>query len=419
MDIQCSSSVASTDPQNLKHAFFQIPSLATNHAAWLVSAHKIRVGPTFFPYFLVFFSLSRSFPSCELFSLVLFSLSFSSLPSSSRRRCGGGDVNRAGAEDEGGEGEPCPSRSGGDTAGRDSTAETRRRGAVGEDELQLLEGAQPVSHSGCLKDNKRKHRSCRLYWWVRSKLGVCISWFCCSCQCLPKCKSPRCFNCSCCNDESCCKPNCSCCSPDCSCFKISSCCKPNCSPFCDLWCCKPNWACFNTSSCCKSQCSCPSPNCCTCNLPSCKCNPCGECKPECSSCSGGCCDCKPSCSCCNDQCCSCVESCSCSCPRCLGCFSCFKFLKCSCAGCSNLCKCSCTQCFNCQSSCCKGQPSCFKCQSSCCDEGGCCRSTSCFSCPEPSCPECSCGCVWSCKNCTEGCRCARCCNPCCATGCLC
>nr|AUO16492.1 dense and erect panicle 1 [Triticum turgidum subsp. durum]AUO16493.1 dense and erect panicle 1 [Triticum compactum]AUO16494.1 dense and erect panicle 1 [Triticum spelta] len=262
-----------------------------------------------------------------------------------------------------------------------------------KDELHLLEGAQPVSRSGCLKEvnefvgtkqdplipsNKRKHRSCRLYWWIRSKLCICASWLCCSCQCLPTCKRPRCFDCS------CCEPNCSCCSPNCcscSCFKIPPCCKPSCG-------------CFDCCSC-----SCSKPQCCSggCNL-------CGECKPECGSCSGGgCCgDCKPSCSCCGEQCCSCA---GCSCPRCTGgCLSCFKLPKCSCA-----------RCFNCQSSCCKGQPSCFRCQSSCCDKGGCCSGGSCLSCPKPSCPECSCGCVWSCKNCTDGCRCARC----CAGGCLC
>ncbi|XP_020083271.1 keratin-associated protein 5-5-like [Ananas comosus] len=253
-----------------------------------------------------------------------------------------------------------------------------------EDELQSLDGIQPVSK--CCKEvnefvgtkpdplipiNKKRRRSCRLLRWIGSKLCFNLSWFCCCPSLclfkveLPSCSCPRpkncCTHCECrCPNYSCCTL--SCCQPSCSCPKIPSC-KPCCKPHC-------GWPPIPS---CKPHCTCPEISCC---------------KPSCS----------PNCSTCCEPCHSCAE--------------------CSC------CMHSCTECSCCQcTKCCSWRFPCFRPWSRCCSDISCCpKSTCCRSCcpiPTPSCPEISCACVWSCPRCTEDCLCARCGKPCCVSGCLC
>ncbi|KAL5219815.1 hypothetical protein ABZP36_024528 [Zizania latifolia] len=153
-----------------------------------------------------------------------------------------------------------------------------------EQELQGLERIQPVSR--CCKDvnefvgaktdplipiNKRRHRSCSLCRWIRSKWCTCLSCLCCWCRCLPKPKMPSCFSCSCCSccDTSCCRPSCSCLNCRSSCYKgqqPSSCCK------CQSSCCEgePSCCCGGGRSSCLSvpAPSCPECSCgCVCSCP--------------------------------------------------------------------------------------------------------------------------------------------------------
>ncbi|KAK3123583.1 hypothetical protein QOZ80_8AG0633100 [Eleusine coracana subsp. coracana] len=202
-----------------------------------------------------------------------------------------------------------------------------------EQEIQGLERIQPVSR--CCKDvnefvgakidplmpvSKRKQGSCRLYWWIRSKLCTCFPCLCCSC--LPKPETPSCS----CRDALCCRPAC-------SCLNTPSCCEDPCSlPSCD---CQPQ-----CGSCCSSGgADCPFSSCRGC----CSCPPCTGCAgclgalrrclscrwPSCCKCQSSCCKGEPSCcgrakgACCSGApaappCPECSCGCVCSCPRCKG-----------------------------------------------------------------------------------------------------
>ncbi|KAJ4812692.1 Guanine nucleotide-binding protein subunit gamma 3 [Rhynchospora pubera] len=247
-----------------------------------------------------------------------------------------------------------------------------------EEELHSLEGVQPVSR--CCKEvnefigtkpdpiipvNKKRHGSCRMWRWIRSKICCCVSWICClekptNCSC-PQSKNCECCSCEC-SCDSCSYPNCTCCNSNCcTCPEVSRC--PCCRSFCN---CKPNCSCMN----CKQNCSCI--NCCSsnCNISCCRCRP--SCSTHCGSCF-------------SESCCSCMR-CLCTKPQCFsGAFSCFWPFSC----------------------CCKSN----------CGKSLCCRS--CCVLRTPSCPECSCGCVWSCPTCGDICRCIKRNNPCCISGCFC
>nr|XP_018681408.1 PREDICTED: keratin-associated protein 4-12-like isoform X1 [Musa acuminata subsp. malaccensis] len=211
-----------------------------------------------------------------------------------------------------------------------------------EEELQSLEGIQPVSR--CCKEvnefvemkpdplmpiNKRRHKSCCLWRWLRSKLCLDFSWICClSCW-----------------GETCC-----------SCSKVS--CSCSCS---SLSCFRPQCSCWNASS--------SSPGCCKWWS--------SRFKPRCSS---SCCD-QPSCSdsCCNQPLCGSRRPSCCPQQWCCGC---------------------------CRPQwCCAGRPPCFGscCFRDWCCSLRPSRPTTCCRLPNLSGPQCSCGCSWSCSKSTGGC----------------
>ncbi|PAN35684.1 hypothetical protein PAHAL_6G226500 [Panicum hallii] len=208
-----------------------------------------------------------------------------------------------------------------------------------EQEIQGLERIQPVSR--CCKDvtefvgekadpmipvSKRKHGSCSLYPWIRSKLHTCFSCLCC---CLPKLNAPGCFGRSCCAGR-----DTVCCTPSCSCPKAPSCCgacscKPGCGGHCQPPC---SGCCSGDCSCAGGPCSCP--RCCGClgAVGRCLSSCCSGLRHPCCKCQSACCEGEPSCrgkgACCRGSClggpaaapscpeCSC--GCLCSCPRCRG-----------------------------------------------------------------------------------------------------
>ncbi|XP_064964153.1 guanine nucleotide-binding protein subunit gamma 4-like isoform X1 [Musa acuminata AAA Group] len=283
-----------------------------------------------------------------------------------------------------------------------------------EEELQSLEGIQPVSR--CCKEvnefvemkpdplmpiNKRRHKSCCLWRWLRSKLCLDFSWICCLSWYIlglerSNCSCPQ--NCSCCDYgcpcSECCegltsRPCCCCSGIPCSCSKFPcssiktcfSCLKVPCS--CGETCC----SCSKVScNCSKACCSCSSLSCCR---PQCSCWNASSSSPGCCKwwssrfkprCSSSCCD-QPSCS---DSCCS-QPLCGSRRPSC-----------CPQQWCCGCCR---------PQWCCAGRPPCF---GSCCFRDRCCslrpsRPTTCCRLPNLSCPQCSCGCSWSCSKSTGGC----------------
>ncbi|XP_020571360.1 keratin-associated protein 4-6-like [Phalaenopsis equestris] len=237
-----------------------------------------------------------------------------------------------------------------------------------EEELQSLEGLQPVSR--CCKEFeefvgskpdplvpivKKRQSSCRLWKWLRSVICFPISLLCCSC-CQ---KRTHC---------SCCSPPTDCCSSHCQ-HPCPRCCISHCpSQQCNFLPCSSFFNCCNITSPCPSSCSCA-------HLPIRRLPPCfsSTCNPKSPFCH------LPHCCCCHPP-----ETSCCRKPQCPAC--------------------DLSSCMPWRWRCC------------CC----CFREDSC-SLPRPSCPEYSCGCIWSCPKCTEARLCRSCCSSksSCITGCLC
>ncbi|KAG0499672.1 hypothetical protein HPP92_004363 [Vanilla planifolia] len=249
-----------------------------------------------------------------------------------------------------------------------------------EEELQALEGLQPVS--GCCKEveeflgsnpdplvpiNEKQQSSCRFWKWLRSAFRYPFVLLSCSSRILKKALCCCCCCCSC-----CCSPpdHCSCslpkecgrCSRRCRCFPHPCC---NTKLPCRL--CECNWvlSCFH---CCSTSCC----SFCSCFHLSCS-------IPPCSTCTSGC----------NNLCCCPLKTSCCSIPQCPA------WVFAMCLPWRWSCCCSC-----------KPLQSC------------CCREISCTV-PRPTCPSYSCGCIWSCSKCAEARRCQCSGKTSCISGCLC